>query len=273
MSALRVGVLGWGAIGSAVGERLMAGAVPGARLAAIATRSSLADAPAPVVGASELPDRCDVVVEAAGHDGVREHVANLLGAGCRVIIVSTGALRDRELFNAVTQIGGPRLSITSGAVGGLDIITACRHAGEIESIRLTTTKPPHTLVQPWMDDDMVAALEAGERVVECFSGSADDAAGRFPASVNVAATLAVTAGSWDLIEVTVIGDPAATGNRHVIEISADAGEYRVELANRALPSNPRSSALVVASVLSDLAAILATGWCVGQPPGVTWPDS
>ena len=62
----------------------------------------------------------------------------------------------------------------------------------------------------------------------------------------------MTAGSWDLIEVTVVGDPTATSNRHEIEIDADAGTYRVELVNRPLASNPRSSALVVASVLRDL---------------------
>jgi len=252
MSELRVGVLGWGAIGSAVGERLVAGTLPGVRLAAVASRRQSADAPAPVVDAAELPSRCDVVVEAAGHEGVVAHVPGLLAAGRRVILVSTGALRDRDLFTAIQSIGGHRLTITSGAVGGLDIIRACRFAGDIQVIRLTTTKPSHTLVQPWMDDDMVHALEAREELVECFRGSADDAAGRFPASVNVAATLAVTAGSWDLIEVSVVGDPTATSNRHVIEIDADAGSYRVELANRPLASNPRSSALVVASVLRDL---------------------
>jgi len=252
VSSLRVGVLGWGAIGSAVGERLVAGALPGLRLAAIASRRRLVDAPAPVVDAAELPSRCDVVVEAAGHEAVRDHVPTLLGVGCRVILVSTGALRDRNVFETVQSIGGHRLIITTGAIGGLDIIRACQFAGDIHAIELTTTKPSHTLVQRWMDDGMVRALEAGEGVVECFRGSADDAARRFPASVNVAATLAVTAGSWDLIEVTVVGDPTATSNRHVIEIEAEAGSYRVELANRPLASNPRSSALVVASVLRDL---------------------
>ena len=270
MSTLRVGVLGWGAIGSAVGERLVAGALSGVQLSAIATRTVPAGAPVPIVEPTELPNRCDAVVEATGHDGVRAYVPGLLGAGCHVVLVSAGALRDRDLFTAVRSIGGHLLTITGGAVGGLDIIRACRHAGAIKSIRLITTKPSHTLAQPWMTGDMAARLAAGEGRVECFRGSADDAAERFPMSVNVAATLAISAESWELIEVQVIGDPTATINRHQIEIEADVGRYRIELMNYPLSTNPRSSALVVASVLRDLDDLRQR---FRHSPGMTLPDS
>lgn len=253
---LRVGVLGWGAIGSAVGRRLLDGAVPGAELTVIATRTPPDDPPVPVTSPTELAERCEVVVEAAGHAGLRDHVPGLLAAGCRVIVVSSGALRDPALFETIAGAGGDRVVISSGAIGGLDIIEACRHAGEIHSIRLTTTKPPHTLSRPWMSEQMVAALDAGDEVVECFDGPADEAASKFPASVNVAATLALTARSWDLVHVRVVGDPMATGNTHVVEIDADAGSYRIELVNRPLPDNPTSSGLVVGSVLRDVSVLV-----------------
>ena len=100
-----------------------------------------------------------------GHDGVRAYVPGLLGAGCHVVLVSAGALRDRDLFTAVRGIGGHLLTITGGAVGGLDIIRACRHAGAIKSIRLITTKPSHTLAQPWMTGDRITSqAEANEMV-------------------------------------------------------------------------------------------------------------
>ncbi len=255
MSKLRVGILGWGAIGSAIAERLLAGAVDGVELTAVASRTPPGDVGVPVVEPTELPDYCELVIETAGHGAVADHVPGLLAAGCRVIVVSTGALRDRELLDAVTAAGADRLMLSSGAIGGIDIVGACLQAGEIRSIHLTTTKPPAVLIQPWMDDDMTAALQAGEHVVTCFDGNALVAAERFPASVNVAATLALAAWSWDLIHVTVVGDPAATGNRHTIDIDADAGTYRIELTNNALASNPKSSALVVASVLRGLEAL------------------
>lgn len=255
MTDLRVGILGCGAIGSAVAERLLAGAVPEAQLTAVATRTPRSNIGVEVVAPAELAEICDLVVEAAGHVAVREHVPGLLEAGCRVIMVSTGALRNERLLDAVTSAGADRLMFSTGAIGGIDIVEACLHAGEIRSIRLTTTKPCGVLIEPWMDDEMTAALLANDRVVTCFDGNALDAAERFPASVNVAATLALAASSWELIHVRVVGDPAATGNRHAIDIDADAGTYRIELANNALESNPKSSALVVASILRGLESL------------------
>lgn len=258
MSALRVGILGWGAIGSAVGERLLDGAVSGAKLSAIATRTPPTGVAVAVVEPARLSSHCDLVVETAGHAAVREHLPTLLRDGCQVIMVSTGALRDASLLDAVTAAGRERLMLSSGAIGGIDIVGACLHAGEIRSISLATTKPPSVLIQPWMDDEMADALRSGDRRIVCFDGTALDAAEKFPASANVAATLALAAKSWDLIHVTVVGDPDATGNTHAIEIDADAGRYRIELANNALASNPASSALVVASVLRALETLTTT---------------
>lgn len=258
MSILRVGILGWGAIGSAVAGRIVNGAVPGAKLTAVATRTAPNGVEVSLVTASELSDHCDIVIETAGHAAVREHVPTILRSGCRVIVVSTGALRDTALLEALTLAGGDRLLLSTGAIGGVDIIRACQNIGEIHSLSLTTTKPPTVLIQPWMDPAMTDALSSGEQRVLCFEGSALEVAERFPASVNVAATLALAAKSWYLIQVSVIGDPSATGNTHVIDIDADAGRYRIELANKALESNPASSALVVASILRALETLATT---------------
>ena len=258
MSVLRVGILGWGAIGRAIAERLVAGAVPGVELSAVASRRPPTNAAVRIVEPSELPNHCDLVIETAGHAAVVEHVPGLLGSGCQVILLSTGALRDAALFGAVTKAGSERLLLSTGAIGGIDIIGACLHAGQIHSISLTTTKPSGVLVQPWMDAEMASALRDGKQRVECFEGPAVVAAEKFPSSVNVAATLALAAKSWALVRVTVIGDPTASGNTHVIDIDADAGQYSFEFANKALAANPTSSALVVASVLRALDALTCT---------------
>lgn len=258
MTRLSVGVLGWGAIGSAIARRLLEGAVPGAELTAVASRTRPTDAGVDVVEPADLAKRCELVVETAGHEAVVEHVPALLRAGCRVIVVSTGALRDPSLLKTLTEAGGSRLLLSTGAIGGIDIVGACLQAGDIRSISLTTTKPPTVLMQPWMDDEMIEMLHSGTERVVCFEGTAIDAAEKFPASVNVGATLALAAKSWDVIRVSVVGDPAAKGNTHAIDIDADAGQYRVELANEALASNPTSSALVVASVLRALDSLTTT---------------
>lgn len=256
---VRVGIFGWGALGSAIGSAIAAGCLPGAQLAAIATRRPPSpQPPGPLVSAEQLPTYCDVVVEAAGHVAAREHIPAILASGTRVLLLSTGVLRDPAFLEHVAAVGRERLLLSSGAIGGVDLIGACRQVGAIERITLRTTKPPLVVRQDWMDAAMRAELEAGERSVECFAGPALEATARFPTSVNVAAGLALAAGSWDLVHVVVTGDPAASGNRHRIEITADAGEYSIELSNNAMPTNPASSALVVGSALRGLASLVTT---------------
>jgi aspartate dehydrogenase len=257
--SVRVGILGWGAIGSELGQRLAAGALENVELAAVATRTPTDPVSVRAVEPDQLAAVCDVVVEAAGHQALAEHVPSILGAGCQVIAVSTGALRDQALFDSLVAAGGSKLMLSTGAIGGIDLVAACRYVGAVHSIRLCTTKPSSVLVQPWMDDAMAAALRAGERRVQCFSGPAIEATERFPASVNVAATLAMAAGSWDNVEVTVVGDPTVSTNSHTIEVRAEAGEYRVEVTNQPLASNPASSALVVASLMRALDTLAGAG--------------
>ena len=280
-------MLGWGAIGSAVGRALADGEVPGARLCAVADRRRPSAGgragsapggepaggargrdrpPAPIVAAEDLADGADVVVEAAGQAALATHGEAYLQAGARLLVVSVGALVDTDLFERLQAAGGDRLHLTTGAIGGLDLLRAARRAGSLDAITLTTTKRPSSLVEGWMDDELTARLRADEGPVVVFDGPASEAVRRFPQSVNVAATLALTAGSWDLVRVRVVGDPAVADNRHEIEIDGAAGHYRFRIENRPSPDNPRTSGIVAPAVVQGLAALaggddwrLATG--------------
>ena len=103
--------------------------------------------------------------------------------------------------------------------------------------------------------DLRHRLEAGTDVVTCYSGPAREAVRLFPQSVNVAAALAVAAGSWDTVRVDVVGDPSSSRNRHVIDVHAESGDYRFEISNRPSPTNPRSSHVVPFAVLRALSVI------------------
>jgi aspartate dehydrogenase len=255
---LRVGLLGWGAIGAEVGRALMRGDIPGAELVAVAAthhHDDLDDLDVIQVTPLDLAAYADLVVEAAGHQALVEFGPALLASGADLLVVSVGALADDSLFDRLTTADGGRLMISTGAIGGIDMLSACRQLGRVDDVHLTTTKPSNVLVQPWMDDEMKRRLADGVGIVTCFSGPAREAVGLFPTSVNVAAALAVAAGSWESVRVDVIGDPAASRNTHVIDVSAESGDYRFEISNRPSPQNPRSSQVVPFAVLRALGVL------------------
>jgi aspartate dehydrogenase len=269
---MRVSVLGWGAIGRTVGLALAAGEVPGAELHTVSEQRALdgdggvaSDCPVPLVAGDRLADGADVVVEAAGQEALAAHGEAYLRAGCRLLVVSVGALVDQALFDRLQAAGGDRLYLTTGAIGGLDLLRAAGRAGPIDELTLTTTKQPTSLVQDWMDGDLVARLGAsavdGGEPVTVFDGPAAEAVQRFPQSVNVAATLALTAGSWDLVRVRVVADPAAERNRHEIALAGSAGRYRFSIENHPSPENPKTSGIVPHAVLAGLSALAGgEGW-------------
>lgn len=286
---MRVSLLGWGSIGRTVGLALADGRVPGAVLHRVAGRPESSDqtsCPVPIVPADRLADgdgdsggdsggdRPDIIVEAAGQEALAEYGERYLRAGCRLLVVSVGALVDQALFDRLQAAGGDRLYLTTGAIGGLDLLRAAGRAGPIDELTLTTTKQPASLIQTWMDDDLVArlrgAFESGDgdeagNAITMFDGSAAEAVTRFPQSVNVAATLALTAGSWDLVRVRVVADPTIEINRHEISLAGAAGRYRFSIENHPSPDNPKTSGMVPHAVLAGLASLAG-----GESPGGGW---
>ena len=249
-SVTNIGIIGHGAIGSVVAAKLAGGQVPGAELAGVCTRKPITDSPAPWVSCGDLIESCDLIVEVAGHQAVQDHATEILDHGRDLLIVSTGALADPELRERIAAAGPGHLLLCPGALGGTDILEAVARASSTIEVRLTTTKQPGGLVRPWMDAQLRDRLKGGCERVVAFEGTAGEAALRFPASANVAATLALAVTSWEAVRVVVIGDPAAEMTRHAVEVRSAIGNYRFEVANMTSPQNPTTSMVVPYAVLA-----------------------
>lgn len=254
-SVRRVGLVGWGAIGRVVGSALAAGELPGAELTRIIDNRPLHDVPAPQATVAEALDSCDLLVEAAGQGFVREWGARVLASGTDLLVASTGALSDETLAARLRAAGPGRVYFTGGAVGGLDLLQAVRGLGELTDVRLTTTKLPATLEQPWMDEDLLHRLRTATGPVEVMSGTARDVPVKFPRSTNVAASVALAVGDAGRVRVRVLADPAARLTRHVIEAEGPHGTYRFEVNHVPDPANPATSQVVPHAVLRSLAAL------------------
>ncbi|MFD8275432.1 aspartate dehydrogenase domain-containing protein [Streptomyces flaveolus] len=253
---LKVGLVGWGAIGRVVGTALAAGGVPGAALHCVVDNRPLGDAaPADQVPFETAIARCDLIVEAAGQGVVREWGERVLTAGTDLLVASTGALTDEDLAKRLLGAGPGRVYFTGGAVGGLDLLQAVRALGPLDEVTLTTTKLPGTLEQPWMDEELLNRLRTATGPVEVMRGTAREVPVKFPRSTNVAASVALAVGDLDAVRVRVVADPAAVRTRHVIEASGPHGAYRFEASHTPDAGTPATSAVVPYAVLRSLGAI------------------
>ena len=192
----------------------------------------------------------DLVIEAAGHEAVRNYVPLLLENGFPVLVSSVGALHDETLFEnllAKAEQGQTHLLLPSGAIGALDYVRACRFTKD-QHIVYESRKP----VQAWQKElaERGYDFRTLHEPVILFEGMAREAARLYPANLNVAATLALAGIGMDLTHVRVVADPSITANQHHIHIHSDHGQMSVTFENTVSPSNPKSSRIVSKSIVA-----------------------
>lgn len=246
---MKTSVIGCGAIGGVVARSLAAGEVPGAELVGVVHGDETDPVDLPVRDTESAVHGADLVIECAGQGALRSLVPRVADTGTDLLITSVGALADDELFAAVTGMPQGRVRLATGAVGGLDMLSAARRMGPLHTVRLVTTKTAGNLVQPWMDDGEAERLRAATGPVELLRGPARKVTAAFPKSTNVAASVALAVGSWDTVEAVVVGDPHAERTSHVITAEGPAGSYRFEITNQPSERTPTSSGVVPFAVL------------------------
>ncbi|MVO18049.1 aspartate dehydrogenase [Parasedimentitalea huanghaiensis] len=209
-----------------------------------------------VSSVTALPPDVTHLIDCAGHQGLAEHGPAALRAGLDVITVSIGALADPDLYDDLVSSateGGSRLHLASGAIGALDTLRAAR-SGQLDSVRYTGRKPP----QGWIGSPAEQILDLQSPLPSAlthFTGSARDAALRYPKNANVAAAVALAGVGFDTTEVELIADPTISSNIHEICASGDFGSFTFSITGNSLPDNPRSSALAAMSVVAEILAI------------------
>lgn len=192
-----------------------------------------------------------LVVEAAGAAALREWGLAALSLGVPLLLSSVGALHDNDLREALVraaQHAGTRLYLPSGALAGLDYVRAAQGADGLR-IAYESRKPPAA----WADElaRLGQPVVPGEPV-PLFEGDARAAAARYPANLNVAATLALAGTGFEATRVSVVVDPAAAGNIHRIVVESALGTLDLAVANKPSPNNPKTSWIVSRSLLAAI---------------------
>lgn len=262
--ATRIAIAGFGAIGQAVAKHLIDG-IPGLALTAVgvrnhpAARALLPDSVA-VTDVGALAAMADIIVECAPAAALPAIAGPALRAGRSVVVLSCGALLESPDLVELARGYGGRILVPTGALLGLDAVTAAAE-GTIHSVRMTTRKPPGGLAgAPHLVSHGIDVENLTEPLL-VFKGTAREAARGFPANVNVAAALSLAGIGADRTMVSIWADPAVTRNVHSIEVESDSARFNLLIEN--VPSdNPRTgriTALSVVALLRKLRSPLAVG--------------
>lgn len=259
----KLGIIGCGAIGSKVAAHIQQHMstlwrVVGLCASTPASAEPVAEAlQVPVLERSRLLETADCIVEATRAAVMPSIVRECIAAQIPVITVSVGGFAlDPDLQHEVEN-SGLRVYVPSGAIAGLDGIMALREQG-LDSVELTTVKHPHSLPLAALEqacaclptDFANGLVSADSRVI--FTGSAGEAIHLFPANANVAIALSLAGLGFQTTQMRIIADPHAQTTIHCVR--ARAGQNVLECITRPVPlaDNPRSSQLVVMSVLATL---------------------
>ena len=199
-----------------------------------------------------INNKPNLVVECAGHDAVTEHIAQVLNAGFDTVVASVGALADAALADSLYDAahkGKARLIIPAGAIGGVDLLASLKKHGKLD-VSYKGIKPPAAWSGTLADKLMNLDHLSKETVI--FSGSAREAASKYPKNANVAATIALAGAGFEATKTELVADPNATGNIHEYSVDCPLAHYTLRVESQVSPGNAKTSMTTAYSIMREI---------------------
>jgi aspartate dehydrogenase len=252
---MRLGVIGYGAIGREVVAAWRRGALGDAQIGAILVRRPRADAGDVLL--TNDPGRffeqdLGVVLECAGHQAVRDHGIRCLEAGADLVLTSIGALVDDALhadLERAAAMSKRRLILASAGIGALDILSAAA-VGGLERVAMTVRKDPSA----WYGTAAESLCDLGNlsAPLVIYDGPVREGARRYPQNVNISAAVALAGIGLDRTHLRIVADP--TIRTHVVEIEAAGAFGSFRFVEDVLPTadNPKTGRLVAMAVIKTI---------------------
>jgi aspartate dehydrogenase len=253
---LRIALVGWGAINRRVVQLLRARSADDFTAVAVGVRttaSARADLPPGAALLTRPQDLAgldlDIVIEAAGRAAVEPWGECALRHARAYAVSSTSAFCDNELLDrllAIARACGSQIIVPPGALGGIDALAAAA-ALPLHEVVHTIIKPPAA----WRGTaaEEIVGLDGLRSATAFFSGTAREAADRFPQNANVAVISAFAGLGLERTRVVLVADPEANGNGHRLTARGDFGCLDVAIENRPLATNPKSSEMTALNLV------------------------
>ncbi len=265
MKKIRVGIIGCGAIGSALARvldreyrrvaalRYVCDIHP-EKAARVKKEISGRVAVAPL---KKLIRGSDLIIEAASAAASARIAADALKQNKQVLVMSVGGLLMRDGWLRYVKKGQGKVWIPSGAVTGIDGLLAARERG-IRRVCLVTRKPPASLKQaPYFLKKKFPVLKSSKAVC-LFRGTAHQAVTAFPQNINVAAVLSLAGIGAKKTYVEIWTSRAYHHNQHEVIVDGPFGKIRTLTLNLPSEENPKTSALAIFSAMATLRKIFST---------------
>jgi aspartate dehydrogenase len=134
---MKIGFIGYGTIARSVIEKFRDEGRAESLIGVLVRPGSVSRIADPKVQIFErladlLDHHPDIAAETAGQGAVAEYGEVVLESGCDLLVTSVGALADEDLLKrlrAAARHAGRRIFLPSGAIGGIDAISAMKVAG------------------------------------------------------------------------------------------------------------------------------------------------
>ena len=264
-SKLRIGIVGCGAIGSSLAQKIISDFSRSAHLTGVYDLvAEKAEKLAGQCGSRKLAisslglliARSDLVIEATQAGSAFTIAKRTANASRDIMVMSVGGiLAHYRKLKALAHRKGSRVFIPSGALAAIDSVKAAA-CGKIEKVTLTTRKPVRAFSGVAYIREKKIRLDRIKKDTVIFKGSALAATKAFPQNINVAATLSLAGIGAKKTTVIMVASPHLSKNIHEVAVESASGRIISRTENVVHPDNPKTSYLAVLSAIATLKQIL-----------------
>ena len=247
----RIGIIGFGSIGQEIYKKISKKIIKGYSIVGIFSDDIDSKNISKKIKCKSfeelLKKRPNIIIEAASVKACKDYAEKILIKRIDFICLSVCSFADKSFFIKIFSLNKKiknKIYIPTGAISGLDAISAASLSKELRNVKLIQRKPPKALMS-----GIESKKIKKEKIL--LKSTARKVCKEFPKNSNIAATLAICGIGFDKTKVIVIADPKVKKNIAEIEALGKFGKLRVILENNP-SSNPKTSRLTAMSIILSL---------------------